>query len=104
MARFQPGNRDQEKRKTRGGGRPTKEQAEEKKLQAEKARDVIERNAEKLANKLIKDAMTAKGRRSLHVAINKLIPDAKQTIALETDGMLEQAIRRIREKKSGRNG
>jgi len=47
--------------------------------------------------------MTAKGRRSLHVAINKLVPDAKHTIAIEGEGLLEQAVRRVRERKSGGN-
>jgi hypothetical protein len=36
-------------------------------------------------------------------AVGKLLPAAKQTIAIEGDGLLEQAIRRLRERKSGDN-
>jgi hypothetical protein len=77
---FKPGNRCGQQRKKFGGGRPTREEAEEKKLKAEVAREIIERNATKLANRLVKDAMTEKGRKSLHVAINKLVSDAKQEV------------------------
>ena len=86
------------------GGRPTREQAAEKKLKAETAKEVVERNALRLANRLVKDAMTKDGRRSLHVAINKLIPDAKQTIVLEDGGLLEKAIRIAEERRRGRQG
>jgi hypothetical protein len=81
--RFQRGNRLADKRKNRRGGRPTKEEAK-KKIEAETAHDIIEKNAEKLAHRLINDAMKDKGRRSLHLAINKLVPDAKHTIAIPT--------------------
>ena len=101
--RFQPGNQEARRRKQRGGGRPTKEEAEKKKIEAETAHAIIEKNASRLAHRLIRDAMTAKGRRSLHVAINKLVPDAKHTIAIEGQGLLEQAVRRLRERKSGGN-
>jgi hypothetical protein len=77
---FKPGNRLGEKRKKRGGGRPTREQAAEKKIKQDAARKIIEDNAEKLANRLIEDAMTPRGRKSLHVAINKLVSDARQEI------------------------
>jgi hypothetical protein len=90
-----------QRRKHHRGGRPTKAEAEKKKIEAETAHDIIEKNAAKLANRLIEDAMTTKGRRSLHVAINKLVPDAKHTIAIEGEGLLEQAVRRVRERKNG---
>jgi hypothetical protein len=31
------------------------------------------------------------------------VPDAKHTIAIEGEGLLEQAVRRLRERKSGGN-
>jgi hypothetical protein len=101
---FQRGNRLADKRKNRRGGRPTKEEAEKKQVEAETAKEIIEQNAAKLANKLINDAMTAKGRRSLHKAIDKLVPDAKQTVVIEGDGLLEKAIRIAEERRRGRNG
>jgi len=74
---FKKGQRHPNQGGKRGGGRPTKEQARQKKLEQETADSVIKKNAAKLARRLVSDAMTEKGRRSLHVAINKLVPDAK---------------------------
>ena len=71
---FQKGNKASVGNK---GGRPTKEQARQKKLEQETADSIIKRNSAQLARRLVSDAMTEKGRRSLHVAINKLVPDAK---------------------------
>ena len=71
---FQKGNKASVGNK---GGRPTKEQARQKKLEQETADSIIKKNSAQLARRLVSDAMTEKGRRSLHVAINKLVPDAK---------------------------
>jgi len=71
---FQKGNKASVGNK---GGRPTKEQARQKKLEQETADSIIKKNSALLARRLVSDAMTEKGRRSLHVAINKLVPDAK---------------------------
>ena len=47
---FKPGNRLGEKRKKHGGGRPTREAAQEKKLKEDAAREIIQQNAETLQN------------------------------------------------------
>ena len=44
-----------------------------------------------------------KSDRVLIDARKAIVPDAKHNIAIEGDGLLEQAIRRIRERKSGGN-
>jgi hypothetical protein len=74
---FKKGQRHPNQGGKRGGGRPTNEQARQKKLEQETADSIIKKNSAKLARRLVSDAMTEKGRRSLHVAINKLVPDAK---------------------------
>jgi hypothetical protein len=74
---FKKGQRHPNQGGKRGGGRPTNEQARQKKLEQETADSIIKKNSAKLARRLVADAMTEKGRRSLHVAINKLVPDAK---------------------------
>jgi hypothetical protein len=74
---FKKGQRHPNQGGKRGGGRPTKEQARQKKLEQETADSIIKKNSAKLARRLVSDAMTEKGRKSLHVAINKLVPDAK---------------------------
>jgi hypothetical protein len=80
---FQKGNKfGKGGRNNPPGGRPTKEQQEKKRIEAETAKAIIEKHAAKLANRLVNDAMTVEGRRSLHVAINKLVPDARQVIDL----------------------
>lgn len=82
MAKFQKGHKLAKGGKRLGAGRPTREQAAEKQLRAETAAEIIKANEVRLAQRLIDDAMSEKGRKSLHVAINKITPDAKQDIKI----------------------
>jgi hypothetical protein len=64
------------------GGRPTKAQAEEKKLAAEKAREIIEGNAERLTNRYVKRALSPNADKILMHAVDKLVPAAKQELKI----------------------
>ena len=69
-----------------GSGPPTKAEVMERELTVKMAKEIIERNAEKLAKQLVSRAMSKKGERSLHKAIDKLIPDARQAIDVNLGG------------------
>jgi hypothetical protein len=101
------------------GGRPTLEQQEIKKAAKEIAQEYIEKHVKPImeaylglaAGKIV-EKRTANGKKqfvlevdpaTVRDAVGKLLPAAKQTIAIEGDGLLEQAIRRLRERKSGDN-
>ena len=79
------------------GGRPTKEQARQRALERETAESIIKKNAAMLARRLVKDAMTEKGRRSLHVAIHKILPAARQEIEVTAKLQSEADIKAHRE-------
>jgi hypothetical protein len=66
-----------------------------------RALEELEKNEVILARRYIKRAM--KSDRVLIDARKATVPDAKHTIAIEGEGLLEQAIRRLRERKSGGN-
>ena len=79
--RFQKGNKlGKGGRKDPPGGRPTKEQAEQKRLEAETARAIIEKNAKKLAVRYVSRALANKADKVLMHAIDKLVSHAKQEI------------------------
>lgn len=99
------------------GGRPTNQQQEIKKAAKEIAQEYIEKHIEPImeaylglaAGKVV-ERQTRKGKKqfvlevdpsTVRDAVGKLLPSAKQTIAIEGDGLLEQAIRRLRERKGG---
>lgn len=67
------------------GGRPTKAQMVVKQIEEETAVSLIEKNASRLTRRLIADAMTEKGRSSLHLVMNKVLPNAKQEFDITTD-------------------
>ena len=84
---FQKGNKYGKGGARLGTGPKSKEvqeararEAEHKRTAADAARAIIEKYADKLAERLVNDALKDEGRKSLHVAINKLISDAKQEV------------------------
>jgi hypothetical protein len=83
------------------GGRPTKAALEAQEARLTVWQKELEKNELILARRYIKRAM--KSDRVLIDARKATVPDAKHTIAIEGEGLLEQAVRRLRERKSGGN-
>jgi hypothetical protein len=83
------------------GGRPTNAALEAREARLAVWQKELEKNELILARRYIKRAM--KSDRVLIDARKATVPDAKHTIAIEGDELLEQAVRRVRERKSGGN-
>ena len=95
--KFQSGNKlSRGGKKGNKGGRPSKAQIMEKIIEAEVARRIIEKNAEKLANHYVKRAM--KSDRVLIDAIGKLMPATRQQVDVAV-GAPEEFYRAIAEAK-----
>jgi hypothetical protein len=94
--KFQKGNRQAKGGRRKGAGRPTKEKALEKVIEAEVARRIIEKNAEKLATLYVKRAMKSDG--VLMHAINRLIPPARMALDV-APGRPEEFYRAIEESR-----
>ena len=113
---FQKGNKfGRHGKQNPPGGRPSLEQQQIKKAAKEIAQEYIEKHIKPImdtylglaAGKVV-ERRTSKGKKQFVLevdasttrdAVGKLLPAAKQTIAIEGDGLLEQAIRRLRERK-----
>jgi hypothetical protein len=83
------------------GGWPTNAALEAQETRLAVWQKELEKNELILARRYVKRAM--KSDRVLIDARRATVPDAKHTIAIEGDGLLEQAIRLARERKSGGN-
>jgi hypothetical protein len=81
------------------GGRPTKAALEAQEARLTVWQKELEKNELMLAKRYIKRAM--KSDRILIDARKAIVPDAKRTIEIETGGLLEAAVRRLRERKNG---
>jgi hypothetical protein len=81
------------------GGRPTKATLEAQEARLAVWQKELEKNELMLAKRYIKRAM--KSDRVLIDARKATVPDAKQSIAIECQGLLEAAVRRLRERKNG---
>ena len=66
-------------------------QAEQKRLEAETARAIIEKNAKKLAARYVSRALANKADKVLMHAIDKLVPHAKQEI--EHSGLIVREVK-----------
>jgi hypothetical protein len=76
------------------GGRPTREEAELKRLLAQKFWAQVEKRIDTLLSKYFREKGVARD------VINRVIPYAKQTLAIDQgQGLLEQAVRRVQERK-----
>jgi hypothetical protein len=76
------------------GGRPTREESELKRLLAQKFWAQVEKRIDKLLSKYFREKGVARD------VINRVIPYAKQTLAIDQgQGLLEQAVRRVQERK-----
>jgi hypothetical protein len=79
------------------GGRPTREEAELKRLLAQKFWAQVEKRIDTLLSKYFREKGVARD------VINRVVPYAKQTVALEQGtGALERAVRHIEEVKKAR--
>jgi hypothetical protein len=78
------------------GGRPTREEAELKRLIAQKFWAQVERRINTLLSKYFREKGAARD------VINRVIPYAKTSVTVESTGELERAVRQISEEKEAR--
>lgn len=94
----------------KGGARPnsgpiTKAKLAERESLRQMLERMLEERAEELATAYHAMALGKKEETAtMRHLVDKVLPAAKTTVVIEAGGELEQAVRRIEEKKSGRNG